>query len=340
MDTSTHVMMGIGLAGLAHLDPSIAASKEASQVILAATILGSNAPDFDYFIKILKGNGAYIEHHRGLSHSVPMLFVWCLLFSWPIYFINQEIPFMNLFLWTLLAIVIHVVMDLFNAYGTQAGRPLTKRWLSLNTIPLFDPFIFGLHLIGIGYWLFSENPGIGFLFIYLGIIFYLLIRFYYSTRIINQVKKYLHENGKLTVIPTLSFNKWNFVWESKSLFKVGHVNSKKITLVHEFEKRSAGEPIIAKSLIDQNVKHFFNNSAHQHVFVLPTLNGYEVRWIDLRFRTKNHYPYMAIVKMNESYEIQSSYTGWIHQSTLIDQKLQQVKSVSPPEKNSTHLSES
>jgi len=46
MDTGTHFAMGIGLFGLAHLDPAVASHPVTAQAVLLGTVLGSQAPDF------------------------------------------------------------------------------------------------------------------------------------------------------------------------------------------------------------------------------------------------------------------------------------------------------
>ena len=38
---------------------------------------------------------------------------------------------------------------------------------------------------------------------------------------------------------------------------------------------------------------------------------YEVRFIDLRYRSKDYYPFVAIVQLDHNLNIISSYTGWI-----------------------------
>src|SRR5690606_13085996 len=75
MDTGTHFAMGIGLFGLAHLDPAVTAHPVTAQAVLLGTVLGSQAPDFDGLFRF-KGGAAYIRNHRGFSHSIPMIFVW------------------------------------------------------------------------------------------------------------------------------------------------------------------------------------------------------------------------------------------------------------------------
>ena len=68
---------------------------------------------------------------------------------------------------------LHVFVDIFNAYGTQALRPFSKKWVALGVINTFDPFIFGIHCIGILLWVFGADPVMTFSIMYF-IIFCLL----------------------------------------------------------------------------------------------------------------------------------------------------------------------
>jgi inner membrane protein len=211
-----------------------------------------------------------------------------------------------------------------NAYGTQAGRPFTKKWLSLNFIPLFDPFIIFIHAIGFILWLTGFPPGIVFSYGYMLLVIYLFIRYFVSIKkrsiILNETKR----NAHLTIIPTMWFHKWDFVLETATTYQVGTLTGKNINWLHHFEKHDPNCQIIKASLLDKNVKHFLANSKHIHALYFPTPSGSEVRWIDLRFRNKDHYPYMAIVKLDQAQNIIASYTGWVHHSRKLNDMLHQT----------------
>ena len=80
MDTSTHVLMGLGLASLAQVDPIVSGNEALTQAVLIGTVIGSNAPDFDILYH-LKGNNSYLKNHRSHSHSLPVLPIWAILIS-------------------------------------------------------------------------------------------------------------------------------------------------------------------------------------------------------------------------------------------------------------------
>ena len=47
----------------------------------------------------------------------------------------------------------------------------------------------------------------------------------------------------------------------------------------------------------------------------------EIRLIDLRYRSNDYYPFVAVVKINQDLEIISSYTGWIFSEHKLQRKL-------------------
>ena len=49
--------------------------------------------------------------------------------------------------------VLHVFVDIFNSYGTQALRPITNKWIQLSVINTFDPIIFIILSTGVLLWI-------------------------------------------------------------------------------------------------------------------------------------------------------------------------------------------
>src|SRR5699024_3526157 len=94
-----------------------------------------------------------------------------------IYMFVPEVNFLHLWLWTFLAVIIHVFVDIFNAYGTQALRPFSHKWFALGFINTFDPYIFFLHVAGIIAWVLGADPGTTFLMIYGVIALYYIKRY-------------------------------------------------------------------------------------------------------------------------------------------------------------------
>jgi len=140
LDTGTHVVMGLALGGLATLDPVVVEHSQTATSVLIAVIAGSQIPDIDTVLKF-KNNATYIRNHRGITHSIPAVLLWPLVIVGILYPFYPESNLLHLWLWTFLAVFLHVFVDIFNAYGTQALRPFSSKWVALGVINTFDPYI-------------------------------------------------------------------------------------------------------------------------------------------------------------------------------------------------------
>ncbi|UUZ79260.1 metal-dependent hydrolase [Paenibacillus sp. P26] len=160
MDTGSHLLFGATLAGLSLLSPAVAHEPRLFHAVLTAALVGSHAPDLDAAAR-LKSYAAYIRIHRGWTHSLPALFIWPLVLAWPIAW-TFGVPEHGSLLYgiTFAAVVFHVLLDSFNAYGVQCLRPFSKQWLHLDVLALFEPVLFGIHAAGLIVWLAAGlNPG-------------------------------------------------------------------------------------------------------------------------------------------------------------------------------------
>ena len=140
------------------MDPVVANHSVTFAAVLTGTIVGSQAPDVDTVLK-LRNNAVYIRHHRGITHSIPAVILWPIGITAIVSLIFQDANVLHLWLWTFFAVFLHVFVDIFNAYGTQALRPFSRKWVALGVINTFDPYIFGIHCIGIIVMGFRFKPG-------------------------------------------------------------------------------------------------------------------------------------------------------------------------------------
>ena len=237
MDTGTHIAMGFGLAGLAYLDPSVASQPELANAILLGTLIGSQAPDMDTILKF-RGNATYIRNHRGRTHSFPAILLWGGLISSIVYAFMPGISFFHLLLWTLLAVVVHVSVDIFNAYGTQVTRPINKKWISLNAVNIFDPFIMGIHILGFVLWKAGFNPGHVFAGIYAVMIVYMIQRVLAYRNMIKYAKETVGMEGRYTLLPTILWTRWGLIIETENRHFVGEIRNKEITMHDSFDKHA------------------------------------------------------------------------------------------------------
>ncbi|WP_460994540.1 metal-dependent hydrolase, partial [Staphylococcus aureus] len=110
-----------------------------------------------------------------------------------------------------LALFLHVFVDIFNSYGTQALRPITNKWIQLSLINTFDSIIFTVLRIGIVSLVIGLQPLAVFFPIIALLIIYYMIRFKMRAVIKLQALKAIHqEHYPVTVFvaPTIKSMQW------------------------------------------------------------------------------------------------------------------------------------
>lgn len=322
MDTGTHFVMGIALGGLATLDPVISNDPVMIQTAMIATIVGSQAPDFDTVLK-MRNNAVYIRNHRGITHSLPAIVIWPFIITGVINMFVPDINYLHLWLWTFLAVFLHVFVDIFNAYGTQAIRPISKKWVALGVINIFDPFIFFAHLIAIILWRYDAHPGYTFLTLYIVLICYYIWRIRAKQQVVKHAKE-IHPNAThIFVSPSFRWNVWHLVIRTPEKLYVAESRKHQINFFETYPfEPIPDDPIINKARKDDNLSAFLSFSPTYRWEVDQSEDSYEVRFIDLRYRSKGHYPFVAIVQLDKDLNIISSYTGWVYSEETLKRKLE------------------
>ncbi|HEX7066431.1 MAG TPA: metal-dependent hydrolase [Bacillales bacterium] len=323
MDTGTHVVMGIGLGGFALLDPVVAQSPVTAEAVLTGTLIGSLVPDFDTIFK-LKNNATYIRQHRGTSHSIPAMLIWPLAIVGAISIFIPNAEGLHLWLWTFAAVVLHVFVDIFNAYGTQALRPFSNKWIALGIINIFDPVIFFTHAAGIAVWFFGLGPpGFTFLTVYIILFFYYIWRIFVHNRLMEQIKAEVPDAEYVNVSPNFRWNRWHISIQTPEQFHVAEASRNGIIVFDTYKRQPLPDtPVLRTVQQDENVKAFLAFSPIFRWEKTEYPHYDEVRFIDLRYRDKDgHYPFVAIVLIDREQHIVSSFTGWVHSEDKLQKKL-------------------
>jgi inner membrane protein len=146
MDTLTHALSGALLArATAPRDapaPSLARR-------VAAGFLACAAPDLD-FVAGGFGPVAYLENHRGVTHSLVMLPLWALVLSWALAKILREPRgWRALYGVTALAIGLHIAGDVITSYGTMVLAPLSDWRAGIGTTFIIDLWFTGIIVAGL-----------------------------------------------------------------------------------------------------------------------------------------------------------------------------------------------
>ncbi|CEA03311.1 hypothetical protein BN1050_01525 [Metalysinibacillus saudimassiliensis] len=323
MDSGTHLVMGISLGGLALVDPVVASEPATFTAVMAGMIIGSQIPDIDTVLK-LRNNAVYIRHHRGITHSIPAVLLWPILLTIILSFILPDANVLHLWLWTFLAVFLHVFVDIFNAYGTQALRPFSKKWVALGVINTFDPIIFGIHCFGLLFWAFGANPVITFSIMYVIIIAYYVLRFAVQGAVKHAVHSVIPDENYVIVAPTMRFFEWRVAAASDTHYYVGRAYRRSVTIYDKFKIHPIPQtPMVQAALKDSNLDSFLSFSPLYRWEISELPNGLtEVRLIDLRYRSDNRYPFVAVAHMDEDNNVVTSYTGWIFSEDKLQKKLQ------------------
>ncbi|UAL52899.1 metal-dependent hydrolase [Bacillus sp. CMF21] len=321
MDTGTHVVMGIALGGLATLDPAVGTDPVTAQAVMIGAIAGSQAPDLDTVLKF-RNNAKYIRNHRGITHSIPAVILWSVLITALLYWIIPRADLLHLAVWTSVAVVLHVFVDIFNAYGTQALRPFSKKWIALGMINTFDPILFLIYTAGIVVWIFGTPAGYTFLTVFIVAFGYYILRFIMKRRIVHKIHEKYGDVEKIIISPTMKFRKWRIAIISKNHYYVGRSLNNELTILDEYDRVPVPQTdVIQAAEQDENISAFLSFSPVYRWEVDEYTDHYEVKFIDLRYRSKGHYPFVAIVQLDQDLNIVSSYTGWIFSEEKLRKKL-------------------
>ncbi|WP_397540005.1 metal-dependent hydrolase [Rummeliibacillus pycnus] len=322
MDSGTHLVMGIALGGLALVDPVVAHNSPTTVAVITGMIVGSQAPDIDTILK-LRGNATYIRHHRGITHSIPAVILWPILITGFLSIIFSNANVLHLWLWTFFAVFLHVFVDIFNAYGTQALRPFSKQWIALGWINTFDPIIFSLHVIALMFWAFGADP-VSTMFTLYGIIFiYYIIRYLLQKSVKNAVRNTIPDAELIILSPTSHFFQYRVAANSATHHYVGRAYGRSITIYDKFLIEPLPDTPEFKAVMeDPNFISFVSFSPLYRWEVADIEDDLiEVRLIDLRYRSNNRYPFVAIAHLTQDYEIVNSFTGWIFSEDKLQKKL-------------------
>ena len=130
MDNVTHSLTGLALAraGLDRFSP------RATLLLL----LSVNAPDCD-IVALARGQLAYLEAHRGYTHSLlflPVLALVCVLVTAAVY--REKLPWARAWVLCVIGLSSHLLLDWTNTYGIRPFLPFSSRWFHLDWNSLYD----------------------------------------------------------------------------------------------------------------------------------------------------------------------------------------------------------
>ncbi|HVG29535.1 MAG TPA: metal-dependent hydrolase [Pyrinomonadaceae bacterium] len=142
MDNLAHTLVGLAAAK--------AGLERASPYATAVCVLAANAPDAD-IVAALKGRWFYLQHHRGITHSIVGALALALLL--PLVFFAAEkliarlrgrpprIRLRGLLLASVVASATHPLLDWTNSYGVRPFLPWSGKWYYGDLVFIVDPWL-------------------------------------------------------------------------------------------------------------------------------------------------------------------------------------------------------
>lgn len=141
MEPVTHFLTGacLGRSGF---------NRKAAYATLAMT-LAAEAPDLDVLWGF-RGPVAAFEHHRGITHTfvaAPVIAAVTVGVVWLIHRLRKKPPAVPprwglLWVFSLIAVLSHLLLDYTNNYGLRPFFPFNPRWHAASIVFIFDPVIF------------------------------------------------------------------------------------------------------------------------------------------------------------------------------------------------------
>lgn len=139
MDNLTHTLTGLALSR-AGLDRFYGRSA------LVLTI-AANIPDID-IVSGLAGSTAYLQYHRGLTHSLaflPVMAILPVLIVWAV--ARSRAGLLGAYLISMVGVASHLAIDWTNSYAVRLLLPFSGEWLHGDITGVVDIWILGVLLL-------------------------------------------------------------------------------------------------------------------------------------------------------------------------------------------------
>lgn len=315
MDSLSHISMGTGISILAISSGAI--DSEYSAIAYGAIITASVIPDIDVVTK-LGGNKAYINNHRGFTHSLIMLVVLSLILN---FISNIYLPdnLNNILLgWIFLSVSFHLITDIFNNYGIKLLWPMQDKWLSVGATYTIDYIILGTYTLGILlYFIFNIDGATYFTLAIASTVLYLLILTFRKEFRALQIKHHFKDAKRIFLTSKTSPHQWKFVVQTHDgMYHIGELNGKSLIVLQSQKKqRTIDDDLYDIIKHDKNLQIFLKFSKVYNWDIKRREKLTEIRLKDLTYYTKINKKYIylfncVIYVNNETKSIDNTYVGF------------------------------
>lgn len=207
MDMITHTLAGLALGTLSGEPLSL------TNPIYLSSMLGAIAPDIDVLwgykkLKRRRDLPSWLQH-RAITHSLVGMPIIAFTIAFGLNLAFPQTSFWLLFLFSLMGVISHSLLDLTNCYGVTILWPLKKKAYSLNLVPLIDPILISFFLLMIGSVSYIKTlpPAL-----FVTALSYLMLRWIFLSRTRNAMSLYyaVAPSAIQMIPPPVSLRKWDF----------------------------------------------------------------------------------------------------------------------------------
>ena len=303
MDPLTHGLVGSAISAFSGTAVGI------DNPLTIGAMLGAMSPDLDFVIRLFKDDAAYLEHHRGISHSIPFLIGFSVVITLGLSFMGfEQFSFLQTLLWTFIGALSHTGLDILNSYGARLF--IKKR--KANLLTLYDPVI---TLVGFWFVLNGKNTLYELVSGTLIISIYLLMRNnskHNAGKRINAYFSKLYQVSDISVMPSLkAFYKWDFVVHTTEYDFVGQYSplriKNKLQIKHRMKTVDESYYNLFRSAIVGEKFSEFSPNLHLEVTKDSETHLIIIRAIDLRYFVKENFMHHATLIVDHDHKFVSSF---------------------------------
>ncbi|KAB3529015.1 metal-dependent hydrolase [Alkaliphilus serpentinus] len=270
-------------------------------------IIGSIVPDLDIITK-LKGDYVYLKHHRVESHSIAGIIPTAMAITLVLSVLFSAFIFKEVFLWTMIGVLSHILLDYMNSYGVALLYPMVRKKYSVNLITIYDPVI----TLVCGYILLLYKRRVSELLAIVVIItIYLLLKYIDRKRLSKVVKNYhsgMEGVKEVTLMPS-EYNpiSWNYLLSTKNVWIIGDISSIKRRPYPLQILEKEFDPMIEKSLEEELGVYFKDFTPYFHASVLRDKENICIKLTDIRYRIKKGFKHHATIHYNREAQLIKSF---------------------------------
>lgn len=246
MDTLTHALSGMLVAQASRARAGEVAGGLSLRSRLTAGFLAAAFPDIDFLMWFF-GDLSYLNHHRGVTHSIIMLPVWALLLAMGFAWLSRgRYHWRQFYVVSALAIGIHILGDVITAYGTMILAPFSRVKYAFPTTFILDPWFSGIILLALLLaWVFKSQARRIALAGLLVLVSYVGYQGYLHQRAVDIAAAYRAKQGwqtaRVAALPQfLSPYYWKLVVTHHNEYHVAYVNLMQGESAPRSEKQAQG----------------------------------------------------------------------------------------------------